>query len=204
MLFSISRISDFRYPSLGRVLKSAASAHHLECKTGRFFLQQGTEIRRSSKSAPVTAKGKIPHSEWAKIAARREAGESFAEIARDYSCSPPAIRYIVNRTKRRDGSPGNSLRQRKIGRGFIPLVPSASGAATGGSERPLQIDAALRQRVGSAIASFLAAFDASLGGRSASALDELLEATDSLMRAAARTRIELERLRNFAGEQKEC
>src|SRR5262245_2025236 len=42
-------------------------------------------------------KGKVPRHEWPAIVRRHEAGESFTVISRDYGCSAPAIRYIVNR-----------------------------------------------------------------------------------------------------------
>jgi hypothetical protein len=56
------------------------------------------------------------------------------------------------------------------------------------------IDHALRERVDSDIAAFLAAFDAALDHDTAESRTGLREATDRLLRAGARTRIELERL----------
>jgi hypothetical protein len=56
------------------------------------------------------------------------------------------------------------------------------------------IDHALRERVDSDIAAFLAAFDAALERDTAESRTGLREATDRLLRAGARTRIELERL----------
>lgn len=56
------------------------------------------------------------------------------------------------------------------------------------------IDQELRARVDSDIAAFLAAFDAALGHDSQENRAALREATDRLLRAGARTRIELERL----------
>jgi hypothetical protein len=44
-------------------------------------------------------RGKIPSSDWPLIMARYEAGETLASIARTYDCSPPAISYIVSRTR---------------------------------------------------------------------------------------------------------
>jgi hypothetical protein len=52
----------------------------------------------------------------------------------------------------------------------------------------------LRARVDSDIAAFLAAFDAALGQDTQESRSVLREATDRLLRAGARTRIELERL----------
>lgn len=56
------------------------------------------------------------------------------------------------------------------------------------------IDQELRDRVDGDIAAFLAAFDAALAGDTLESRFGLREATDRLLRAGARTRIELERL----------
>ena len=56
------------------------------------------------------------------------------------------------------------------------------------------IDHALRERINEDIAAFLAAFDAALDHDTLESRTELREATDRLLRAGARTRIELERL----------
>src|SRR5437763_13373724 len=47
-------------------------------------------------------RGKIPQSDWPQIMARYEAGETLASIAKTYDCSPPAISYIVSRSRARD------------------------------------------------------------------------------------------------------
>jgi hypothetical protein len=52
-------------------------------------------MERSSK------RGKIPQRDWPSIMARHEAGETLASIARTYDCSPPAISYIVSRSRAR-------------------------------------------------------------------------------------------------------
>ena len=54
---------------------------------------------RSSK------RGKIPQQDWPAIMARYEAGETLASIARTYDCSPPAISYIVSRSRARGVAP---------------------------------------------------------------------------------------------------
>ncbi|HEY3910422.1 MAG TPA: hypothetical protein VGM07_11070 [Stellaceae bacterium] len=46
-------------------------------------------------------RGKIPQQDWPSIITRYEAGETLASIARTYDCSPPAISYIVSRTRAR-------------------------------------------------------------------------------------------------------
>jgi hypothetical protein len=56
------------------------------------------------------------------------------------------------------------------------------------------IDRALRDRVYADTAAFLAAFDAALADDTPESRAGLREATDRLLRAGARTRIELERL----------
>ena len=52
-------------------------------------------MERSSK------RGKIPQQDWPSIMARYEAGETLANIGRTYDCSPPAISYIVSRSRAR-------------------------------------------------------------------------------------------------------
>lgn len=56
------------------------------------------------------------------------------------------------------------------------------------------IDQALRERVDGDIAAFLAAFDEALARDTPASRAGLRAATDRLLRAGARTRIELERL----------
>src|SRR3984893_16055510 len=53
---------------------------------------------RSSK------RGKIPQQDWPSIVSRHEAGETLASIARTYDCSPPAISYIVSRSRARNSA----------------------------------------------------------------------------------------------------
>ena len=55
-------------------------------------------------------RGKIPQSDWPSIMARYEAGETLSSIARTYDCSPPAISYVVSRSRARQpghGQPGH-------------------------------------------------------------------------------------------------
>jgi hypothetical protein len=49
-------------------------------------------------------RGKIPQQDWPSIITRYEAGETLASIARTYDCSPPAISYIVSKTKARSAA----------------------------------------------------------------------------------------------------
>jgi hypothetical protein len=49
-------------------------------------------------------RGKIPPQDWPSIIARYQAGETLARIARTYDCSPPAISYIVSRSRAREAA----------------------------------------------------------------------------------------------------
>jgi hypothetical protein len=282
-------------------------------------------------------RGKIPQSDWPLIMARYEQGETLSSIARTYDCSPPAISYIVSRSRgktanetpappvaetqlikaqtngahgdgsapveptvapaavipatlvRREPVPeprlamptndttvsgdhhrtlhlslgngngsakangngnGNGAHSPTNGNGHAlesaarpsftaprPPLPQAMNNGNGNGQRPSQmprgsmpfdvahgdrdpydlpearpsvqqprdseagrrdnsafIDQALRSRVNDDIAAFLAAFDAALAEDSHESRFGLREATDRLLRAGARTRIELERL----------
>jgi hypothetical protein len=151
-------------------------------------------------------KGKIPHQEWPAIRARYAGGESLASIARDFGCTGPAIRYIVNRPASdgesapaavpRRAAPPPEIRPAEAPRP-VPVVadtPTAT-APTATAPATTAIDPELRWRVSSEIASFLAVFDSFLTENTPESYDHLLDATDRLMRVAARTRIELERAR---------
>jgi hypothetical protein len=69
------------------------------------------------------------------------------------------------------------------------MIPEAPRGKDGGA-----IDHVLRERVEADIAAFLSAFDAALAHDTPETRAGLREATDRLLRAGARTRIELERL----------
>jgi hypothetical protein len=126
-------------------------------------------------------KGKIPKSEWPSIVERSRNNESFVSIARDYGCTAPAIRYIVNRSVPAAGeSPGKP-------------APRPGAALSLPARQPSGAFSELRKRVTSDIALFLVAID----GADPSApetMQRLHEATDAVMRAAARVLIEIERL----------
>jgi hypothetical protein len=233
--------------------------------------------------------------------ARYEAGETLSSIARTYDCSPPAISYIVSRSKEKpasevsppppaepqlvkaqtNGAVTNGAGANGAGHNEVPIAPppaaeirrepaadprpaaTANGdqrrklhlslgngnGSTNGAERPAPlnftvppsaqvpprtpngfdtgrngrdlfaapetarlpaepprvsdiprngnsafIDHELRSRVDGDIAAFLAAFDAALAADTHESRFGLREATDRLLRAGARTRIELERL----------
>lgn len=131
-------------------------------------------------------KGKIPVREWPSIAARHQQGESLASIARAYGCTAPAISYILRRVATSEETQGRSGRLAAS----EPMARLRVVQATADA----RLDPQLRERVHSDISAFLVAFDAACGELSEDTGARLLEATDRLLRAAARTRIELERL----------
>jgi hypothetical protein len=156
--------------------------------------------------ANLREKGKIPRSEWPNILARYGKGETIAQIGRDYNCTAPAIRYIIKRSGRlktaadreRTAVTGDTWRQQAAARrrelstsvqanAHIAVVPSERAA-----EHVLGLE--LRQRVSGDVASFLVALDQVVLDGSLESVSNLQEATDRLMRSAARTRLELERL----------
>ncbi|HVB18481.1 MAG TPA: hypothetical protein VNF04_18270 [Stellaceae bacterium] len=78
--------------------------------------------------------------------------------------------------------------------GYQALPRNGDGNAERRRDGGTFIDQQLRERVDGDIAAFLAAFDAALLQDSPESRSALREATDRLLRAGARTRIELERL----------
>jgi hypothetical protein len=158
-------------------------------------------------------KGKIPHHEWEAIARRHAAGEALTSIARAYGCTAPAIRYIVRRQGALQiGAPDTHSSEAASARAQSVLARGDAGlsdgsgrgtreAASGAHERDdmQTLSTELRERVGGDIAGFLVAFDAASAHPSEMNLDALQVATDRLMRTAARTRIELEHLRDVSG-----
>jgi hypothetical protein len=136
-------------------------------------------------------KGKIARSEWPRILARHNSGETLASIAKSFGCTGPAIRYIVSRETGRDeavsgGSKANSAAQR-----VQDPSPIAAVLKPAEFHSNKVIDQKLRERVNSDIAAFLVAFDSAFDCDSVAHREALLEATDRLLRAAARTRIAL-------------
>ena len=82
-------------------------------------------MERSSK------RGKIPQSDWPSIMARYEAGETLSSIARTYDCSPPAISYVVSRSRARQPGqaqpPSEAPRSAAVGE---PQLIKASAVAS--------------------------------------------------------------------------
>jgi hypothetical protein len=152
-------------------------------------------------------KGKIARNEWPAIIARHRGGETLASIARSYACTAPAIRYIVNRDTRAPGAGtpprmlggAGSERRAPVNEPEVAAAEADLSAPLGDktreaivSSRGSGIDRQLRERVNSDIAVFLVAFDAAFLHNSPGNRQALLDATDRLLRAGARTRIALE------------
>ena len=132
------------------------------------------------------SRGKIPRAEWAAIAARHATGETLASIARDYNCTAPAIRYIVRQEAALAG-----------GRQVVSVEMPASDAPSSRELDPLAspvsgFDARLRNAMTVEISAFLVALDDVGVQGTSETYNRLREATDRLLRAAARIRIGLE------------
>jgi hypothetical protein len=157
---------------------------------------------------------KIARSEWARIAARYAAGEALASIARDYHCTPPAIRYIVRHGMKPGLKPATVPHQEHAGRheerterkvaerteSTAQLESSEERAGTSNLPRPDQesavsFDFSLRDVMALEVSAFLVAFEAVMHKPADAEFDQLRDATDRLLRAVARIRIELERVR---------
>jgi hypothetical protein len=149
-------------------------------------------------------RGKISRKEWPKIALRYQNGETLTEIARSYGCTAPAIRYIVARTAT---GGGNAKTDRERAEKVALLAHSAEnrrGARVGrvenrphpspGSFPPDSTMTDVWGRINTDIATFLAAMDSLSSDDSSGNYEVLLAATDRLLWATARTRLELERV----------
>jgi transposase-like protein len=153
----------------------------------------------------VRRRGKIHRQEWPKIAKRFQKGESLAEIARRYGCTPPAIRYIIGRTI---GGASTSSRKNPVQTWNSERDRVGERVAVRAGQDVLQKTSATNWRLGerqthrneiwrrinSDIATFLAAMDTLFVQESEENYERLLAATDRLLWASARTRLELERV----------
>jgi len=123
-------------------------------------------------------------------------GESTAS-SRFHQGSGAAIAPVQHRGGAERG-PFRNGGQGDEARGHMPVAPDhkmqAGGEPQNQRSGPSFIDEALRERVQGDIGAFLAAFDAALESDTQESRAGLREATDRLLRAGARTRIELERL----------
>jgi hypothetical protein len=85
-------------------------------------------------------RGKIPQGDWPLIMTRYEAGETLASIARTYDCSPPAISYVVSKSRARQSSPDRSAAG-PSGREAQLIKGVASELTASGSVDPSRLDA---------------------------------------------------------------
>src|SRR5262249_10485977 len=90
------------------------------------------KVLRMEKSSK---RGKIPPQDWPSIISRYESGETLASIARTYDCSPPAISYIVSRSRARNAAaaPGVGAPQEP------QLVKSQPGGTPSPASRPIEL-----------------------------------------------------------------
>jgi hypothetical protein len=156
--------------------------------------------------ANAREKGKIPRSEWPLILARYTSGASIAQIGREYRCTAPAIRYILKRSGKLAGDTADAASaSRRDGSGDAPAVPVPSITRLGGAASPggKTVWHEVRNRVTGDIAAFLVVLDQLGPGMSAATLADLQDATDRLMRSAARVRLELERDQEVAAPRRE-
>lgn len=136
---------------------------------------------------------KIPRYEWPAIVERYGQGESLASIARAYSCTAPAIRYIV----RREGGSGSQAAT-GAGHSSAPRRSAVGDGAFGGRDSRLAgwttggITASLRDAAMMDIAGFMVALDSVVEAGTPYNLQALRGATDRLLRAVARVRIAVE------------
>lgn len=159
---------------------------------------------------------KIARTEWKVIAGRYAGGESLARIARDYRCTAPAIRYVVQQAAklgfRSESEADEDLSARARGgamerKNATPTDPAAGSTETGpdlGASPTSEMhagtglsgfDPGLRDMVTVEVSTFLVALDTVIASSGSVDFDRLRGATDRLLRAAARVRIELERFR---------
>ena len=157
----------------------------------------------------ATTRGKIPLSDRPTIVARYESGESIASISRSFGCTAPAIRYLIKRAK------GTLSRDNETGHRRIPgghalpsgleitrtLTPALgrnhfrSPLGNIKNARSENFDRSLRDRISGDVAAFLVALDAATSELSRLNIETLVQATDRLLQACARTRMALDRLR---------
>src|SRR5947199_4701669 len=101
---------------------------------------QGHVMERSSKS------GKIPQSDWPSIMARYEAGETLSSIARTYDCSPPAISYVVSRSRARQPGhvqpPREAPRPPAVGEPQLIKASAVASSVNGGGDHAAPREAA--------------------------------------------------------------
>lgn len=163
--------------------------------------------------ANLREKGKIPRKEWPRILSRYAGNETIAQIARDYGCTAPAIRYIIKRAgmlKRDGGAEGPASKQKNLPsppparskassrpnhQRNAAAVPAHVSTTVGDGTGSRLLGPELCARVTGDVVSVLAALDRAVVESSIASLEVLVDAVDSLMRSAARMRIELGKIR---------
>src|SRR6187551_3699054 len=95
-----------------------------DASTKNVYLQGLWVMEKSNK------RGKIPQSDWPLIMGRYEAGETLASIARTYDCSPPAISYVVSRSRARQPGPEPSAKPSAGSEPQLIKATAPEGAAT--------------------------------------------------------------------------
>jgi hypothetical protein len=156
-------------------------------------------------------KGKIARDRWPSIVERYKGGGTMAELAREYGCTPPAIRYILTRMgalsasrssqlPRDVGLKGEAHAHEQIDVGGLgspgrPPFRQQSTYKHSSPERAMEggvVDVDLRKRLSADVANLLVSIDQAVA-YDVGSLSTLEDAIDRLMRSAARVRIELER-----------
>jgi hypothetical protein len=130
------------------------------------------------------------HADSSSSAANRQSTERSHSASNGHSAPPAAAEYRVpdgGRDSARDGFAESR-------RAPYPDAPQRAAGEPRKDGNGNFIDTELRARVDGDIAAFLAAFDVALAEDTQETRLGLREATDRLLRAGARTRIELERL----------
>jgi hypothetical protein len=120
-----------------------------------------------------TRGGKISATEWPRIQSRYLAGDSLANIARDYHCTVRLIQGMLKEKTERTGA-------------------EARVAFYGGPFAGYRIDDVLRRRVTETMVTFLFSFDHVLRENTRETMRDLQNATENLLRAGARVRLALE------------
>jgi hypothetical protein len=123
-----------------------------------------------------TRTGKIPPAERPRIHSRYLGGDSLANIARDYGCTVRLIEGLLKETAERRAAVGAEARV----------------AHYGGPFAGYGIDKVLRRRVTDTMVTFLFSFDHVLKANTKESMQDFQNATENLLRAAARVRLALE------------
>jgi hypothetical protein len=82
---------------------------------------------------------KIPQGEWNAIAARYARGEPISRIAQSYSCTPPAIHYILKRNKQQTAQTSEQPSVSGLGSVSGPADVGVRAPTTGATSRPTEI-----------------------------------------------------------------